>query len=207
MPRKIREAIEDICDVRVSSGCTLSEQEKWFKAIDILRDVAQLHLQAASELPPRDIAGHNESCKGTTVRDCTCGASNVNETWNDCLDQVTPIVARKNEEVALLKKENEGYKNLIKNCPQAQVCPYVKTISFTPDLELAKKVIEEQREELEACRDANVQKKKRIASLEDALKRAEGIPSVEDIENQLSEVYFAERNLAIPLDVNTQKKV
>lgn len=83
-----------------------------------------------------------------------------------------------------LKKENEGYKKLIKSCPQAQVCPYVKVISFTPDSELAKKVIDEQREELEACRDANVQKKKRISELEDALKRAEGV-SVEEIESCL----------------------
>ena len=43
---------------------------------------------------------------------------------------------------------------------------------------------EQVRSELESCRDANVQKKKRIASLEDALKRAEGV-SVEEIESCL----------------------
>lgn len=150
------------------------KKTEFLNALSMLMKVAQSHLEASKELPLRNVAGHSDNCKGTTSRDCTCGAAGVNDIWNDCLDQVTPIVAKKNEEVARLKKENEGYKNLIKNCPQAQVCPYVKTISFTPDLELAKKVIEEQREELKACRDANVQKKKLIAELEDALKRAEG---------------------------------
>lgn len=44
----------------------------------------------------------------------------------------------------------------------------------TPIVARLKAENEELTQELEACRDANVQKKKRIAELEDALKRAEG---------------------------------
>ena len=164
--QEIREAIKEVEKELSHIACDRSE--KTVEAIKILLALAQSYLSANKELPER-----KDSCIAHKVFREDCQECMENYTFNSCLDQVTPIVAKKNEEVARLKKENEGYKNLIKNCPQAQVCPYVKTISFTPDLELAKKVIEEQREELKACRDANVQKKKLIAELEDALKRAE----------------------------------
>jgi len=50
--------------------------------------------------------------------------------WNRCYDAVLPVVARLKEELARVKGERNGYKKMIKDCPQKQVCPYIKISTF-----------------------------------------------------------------------------